>query len=143
MKQRTKSRIYATLALLAIAGLGLFFILSSFNENLMYFQTPTEVLTQQNNKQQRRVGGMVVDGSLQRSSVDLSVQFDLTDYQSVLPVRYTGILPDLFREGQGVVVIGQLADGVLVAETVLAKHDEKYMPKEIADIIKNKPVDDK
>ncbi len=83
-----------------------------------------------------RVGGMVVDGSVQRSSDSLEVRFEVTDYQASVPVVYTGILPDLFDEGQGAVAAGKLDDqGVLQATEVLAKHDENYMPPEVAEAL--------
>ncbi|MEQ9464138.1 MAG: cytochrome c maturation protein CcmE, partial [Haliea sp.] len=83
-----------------------------------------------------RVGGMVVDGSIQRSSDSLEVRFEVTDFEAVVPVVYTGILPDLFDEGQGAVASGKLdANGVLQASEVLAKHDENYMPPEVADAL--------
>ena len=83
-----------------------------------------------------RVGGMVVDGSVQRSSDSLEVRFEVTDYQASVPIVYTGILPDLFDEGQGAVAAGKLDDqGVLQATEVLAKHDENYMPPEIAEAL--------
>ena len=83
-----------------------------------------------------RIGGMVVDGSVQREIGELQVRFGLTDYQKTVTVTYDGILPDLFREGQGVVALGKLKDGVFVAEEVLAKHDENYMPPEVAASLK-------
>ena len=83
-----------------------------------------------------RVGGMVVDGSVQRSSDSLEVRFEVTDYQASVPIVYTGILPDLFDEGQGAVAAGKLDDqGVLQATEVLAKHDENYMPPEVAEAL--------
>jgi cytochrome c-type biogenesis protein CcmE len=83
------------------------------------------------------MGGMVVDGSFKRQDESLKVFFDLTDYDKTVSVEYTGILPDLFREGQGIISRGKLnADGVFVAEEVLAKHDENYMPPEVAESLK-------
>ena len=87
-----------------------------------------------------RVGGMVVDGSVQRSSDSLEVRFEVTDYQASVPIVYTGILPDLFDEGQGAVAAGKLDDqGVLQATEVLAKHDENYMPPEVAEALQAAP----
>jgi cytochrome c-type biogenesis protein CcmE len=89
-----------------------------------------------------RVGGMVVDGSVQRSDNSLAVRFELTDYQATVPVIYRGILPDLFGEGQGAVASGKLGeDGVLEASEVLAKHDENYMPPEVAEALENSGYD--
>ena len=91
-----------------------------------------------------RVGGMVVDGSVQRSDDSLEVRFELTDYQATVPVVYEGILPDLFGEGQGAVASGELnAEGVLQATEVLAKHDENYMPPEVADALEKSGYDHK
>ena len=85
-----------------------------------------------------RVGGMVVDGSVQRASDSLEVRFSVTDYQATVDIVYAGILPDLFAEGEGVVASGRLgADGVLRADEVLAKHDENYMPPEVAEALEN------
>jgi cytochrome c-type biogenesis protein CcmE len=91
-----------------------------------------------------RVGGMVVDGSVQRSDTSLAVRFELTDYEATVPVVYVGILPDLFGEGQGAVASGMLDDnGVLQASEVLAKHDENYMPPEVADALEKSGYDEK
>jgi cytochrome c-type biogenesis protein CcmE len=91
-----------------------------------------------------RVGGMVVAGSVQRSDTSLAVHFELTDYEATVPVVYEGILPDLFGEGQGAVASGMLDDdGVLQASEVLAKHDENYMPPEVADALEKSGYDDK
>jgi len=83
-----------------------------------------------------RLGGMVVDGSVKRNTDDLKVAFDLTDTAKVVTVQYEGILPDLFREGQGIVTTGSLIDGAFIASEVLAKHDETYMPPEVSDALK-------
>ena len=109
--------------------------LRAFEENMMFFVEISEV-EKGNYPQDRnfRVGGLVVDGSVQREPGELEVRFDLTDLDSQLTVRYEGILPDLFREGQGIVAHGRLDDGgVFVADEVLAKHDENYMPPEVAE----------
>lgn len=115
------------------------FALKSFNENLMFFFSPTEVAEGKAPKDRLfRMGGMVVNGSIKRPGDGLLVRFDLTDLGRTVAVEYSGILPDLFREGQGIVTNGRLgADGVFVAEEVLAKHDENYMPPEVADAMKN------
>lgn len=114
------------------------FALYSFNQNLMFYFSPTEV--KQGKAPQNklfRLGGMVVDGSVKKQKDSLQVLFDLTDYQQNVTVEYTGILPDLFREGQGIISKGKLnSEGVFVAEEVLAKHDENYMPPEVAESLK-------
>lgn len=112
--------------------------ISAFRENMLYYFTPTQIQAGEAPKDRViRVGGMVNKGSVQRASESLLVNFQVTDYQHTLPIQYTGILPDLFREGQGVVAIGKLqANGTFLASQVLAKHDEKYMPPEVASSLK-------
>ena len=112
--------------------------LTAFEENLLYFYSPTQVKTGEAPQAHSfRVGGLVVDGSVKRAPDSLTVQFDVTDNEESMSVEYTGILPDLFREGQGIVAMGSFnSDGHFVADEVLAKHDEKYMPPEVADALK-------
>ncbi len=122
---------------LAAAGILVATVLSlqAFQENLMFYVEISDV-TEGNAPKDRnfRVGGLVVDGSVRRQPGELEVEFTLTDYQNQLPVYYNGILPDLFREGQGIIAHGRLDDrGRFVADEVLAKHDENYMPPEVAD----------
>lgn len=107
-------------------------ILGAFNQNLVFFHTPTEVFEgAAPSGQAFRMGGLVVEGSLQRQGDGLTARFDITDTVHVIPVIYRGVLPDLFREGQGAVVQGVLAEnGLFRASEVLARHDENYMPKE-------------
>ena len=111
--------------------------LTAFKDNIMFFKSPTEV-SQNDYPENRsfRLGGMVKEGSLQRLENSLKVLFAVTDYGADVQVEYEGILPDLFREGQGVVAIGYMQnDQLFVAEEVLAKHDENYMPPEVSDIL--------
>lgn len=120
---------------LTVAGL---FVLNAFRSNLVFFYSPTEVLAGKvaTNKT-IRIGGLVEKGSVQRSPDGLKVDFVVTDLNKKLPVHYEGILPDLFREGQGVVAQGRLQAGnTFTASEVLAKHDEKYMPPEAAQALK-------
>jgi cytochrome c-type biogenesis protein CcmE len=125
--------------LFLVAGLAIAVALTTYalRQNINLFYPPAEVaagLAPQGTP--IRVGGMVVEGSVQRSEDSLAVRFAVTDYQATVPVVYEGILPDLFDEGQGAVAAGVLgADGVLVASEVLAKHDENYMPPEVADAL--------
>jgi cytochrome c-type biogenesis protein CcmE len=114
------------------------FALKAFNENLMFFYTPSAVVAgEAPTGHPIRVGGLVTDGSVQRQADGLTVNFDITDNAETITVQYTGILPDLFREGQGIVALGKLQGGNLfVADEVLAKHDENYMPPEVADALK-------
>ncbi len=112
--------------------------LTAFEENLLYFYSPTQVKAGEAPQQHSfRVGGLVVDGSVNRAPDSLTIEFDVTDNTETMTIEYTGILPDLFREGQGIVAMGSLqADGRFVAQEVLAKHDENYMPPEVADALK-------
>jgi cytochrome c-type biogenesis protein CcmE len=123
------------LAGVAIAG-GL--TLRALRENVMFFFDPSQVVAGQAPVGERfRLGGMVTKGSVRRTPGSLEVNFIVTDFRHELPVRYTGVLPDLFREGQGVVAHGRIGtDGIFVADEVLAKHDEKYMPPELARALK-------
>ena len=107
----------------------------AIGENMLFFFSPTQLHAGEAPVGQNvRIGGLVVDGSVRRTPGDLTVQFDLTDNAQSVTVRYTGILPDLFREGQGIVAMGKLGTGgIFTAEEVLAKHDENYMPPEVAE----------
>lgn len=129
-----------TLIILMIVGVavGVSFALKSLNENIMFFFSPADILAGKApvNKD-FRVGGLVVDGSVARPGEGLTVEFDLTDNNSVVKVKYTGILPDLFREGQGIIANGRLNEGgEFIASEVLAKHDENYMPPEVMEAMK-------
>jgi cytochrome c-type biogenesis protein CcmE len=112
--------------------------LQAFRQNVMFYFDPTQVATGQVKHGQRfRLGGMVVNGSVQRAPGSMDVRFAVTDFRSTVPVSYSNVLPDLFKEGAGVVAHGRLnTDGVFVADEVLAKHDEKYMPPEVARSLK-------
>jgi len=112
--------------------------LTAFQENLLYFYSPAQIKAgEAPNNREFRIGGLVIAGSVNREPDSLKVAFDLTDNTEVVRVEYTGILPDLFREGQGIVAMGVLQkNGVFVAKEVLAKHDENYMPPEVADALK-------
>lgn len=112
--------------------------ISAFRANMLYYFTPTQIMAgEAPTDRVIRVGGMVNKGSVQRATENLQVTFQVTDYQHTLPIQYTGILPDLFREGQGIVAIGRMqANGTFLASQVLAKHDEKYMPPEVAASLK-------
>ncbi len=137
MSPRKKKML--TLAL-AVAGLAIAtaLILTAFEKNLMYFYSPSEIaMGDAPENRPFRIGGMVVKGSVIREKDTLGVWFNLTDYTNERMVYYKGILPDLFREGQGIVAKGGLNEtGLFVATEVLAKHDENYMPPEVADALK-------
>lgn len=126
--------IVAGLAVLAVA---LTLIFKAFNSNMVFFFSPSDVQAKQAPVDRTfRLGGLVEEGSLKREDDGLTVHFMVTDNANTIPVIYTGILPDLFREGQGVVAQGKLdAGGVFKASEVLAKHDETYMPPEVADAL--------
>ena len=115
----------------------------AFEENMMFFINVTDVV--ENNKapldRDFRVGGLVVESSLIRLEGNLTVNFVITDNRNVLDVQYTGVLPDLFREGQGVVALGRLKGNIFSAETILAKHDENYMPPEVIESLSNHQMD--
>ena len=131
MKPRHKriALIGGGLASLAVAAV---LVLKALDSNIALYVTPSEVAAGKAPQGKAfRIGGLVKDGSVKRS--DLTVRFVITDTAKEIPVAYTGILPDLFREKQAVVATGRMKDGVFVAEEVLAKHDETYMPKEVAD----------
>ena len=120
-------------------------ILKAMNENVMFFFSPTQVLAGEAPKNRPfRIGGMVDMGSVKRSSESVKVTFGLSDNENSVQVEYSGILPDLFREGQGIIANGRLnAQGTIVADEVLAKHDENYMPPEVADMMKPQFADAK
>jgi cytochrome c-type biogenesis protein CcmE len=136
MKPRTK-RALAIVAGLATLGVATALVLKAFQSNLVFFFSPSQVAANEAPKDRAfRVGGLVEVGSLQRDPNGLTVRFVVTDTAKTVPVTYTGMLPDLFQEGKGVVAQGKLrADGVFVAEQVLAKHDENYMPPEAAEAL--------
>ena len=134
MNPTRRRRLLLVLALLAAAGVAAFLVSLAIKRNITYLYTPAEVLRGEAREQARfRLGGMVEKGSFRRAEGSLEARFRVTDGDAQLPVSYTGILPDLFRENQAVVATGSLQDGVFVATEVLAKHDENYMPKEVAD----------
>ena len=134
MHPTRKRRLLLILALVAVAGVATALIAMALQRNVAYLYTPAEVLRGDAGDHARfRLGGMVEKDSFQRASGSMDSHFRVTDGDAQLAVVYTGILPDLFREGQAVVATGSMRDGVFVAENVLAKHDETYMPKEVAD----------
>ncbi|ALG69406.2 cytochrome c maturation protein CcmE [Beggiatoa leptomitoformis] len=138
MTKKHKQRLVIVFLIIAGVGATVGLAVSAFSENMLFFFTPSEILAGKAPADKTiRIGGMVTTGSLQRAKDSLTVQFTVTDTVKTMMVEYTGILPDLFREGQGVVAIGKLSsDGVFKASEVLAKHDEKYMPPEAASAIK-------
>jgi cytochrome c-type biogenesis protein CcmE len=133
-KQRRLVLIGASLGVLALAAV---LVLSALKDSIVFFNSPTDVVEKKVVPGSRiRLGGLVKPGSLQRGD-HLAVRFEVTDGNQAIAVNYQGILPDLFREGQGVIAEGALQpNGAFKADAVLAKHDERYMPKEVADALK-------
>ncbi|AXK80793.1 cytochrome c maturation protein CcmE [Pseudolabrys taiwanensis] len=133
-KQRRLVLIGGSVGVLALA---LALVLFSLSDSIVFFNSPTDIAEKHPSPGTRmRIGGLVKPGSLERGS-DLRIRFAVTDGNHDVTVRYQGIVPDLFREGQGVVAEGKLEpDGTIVADTVLAKHDERYMPREVVDALK-------
>jgi cytochrome c-type biogenesis protein CcmE len=140
MNPKRKQRLILISAMVIGVVVAVSLILLALNENINHYFDPTQVVAGEAPQDHTfRIGGMVVDGSVQREIGELQVRFGLTDYQKTVTVTYDGILPDLFREGQGVVALGKLQGEVFVAEEVLAKHDENYMPPEVAASLKKDP----
>lgn len=137
LKARHKRFILIAVGL-ALLGLAAMLILNAFQSNMVFFYTPTQVEKGEVPKNTGfRIGGLVLQDSLQRDDDGLTVRFVITDTAKTVPVVYKGILPDLFKEGKGVVAQGKIgADGLFVASEVLAKHDENYMPPEAAEALK-------
>lgn len=134
MNPQRRRRLWLVLALVLAAGLATTLVAMALQRNVAYLYTPSEVLRGDAGGHARfRLGGMVEKGSFHRASGSLRAHFRVDDGDAQLPVVYDRILPDLFREGQAVVATGRMQDGIFVAEDVLAKHDETYMPKEVAD----------
>lgn len=138
MNPTRKKRLLLIIAMVVGVALAAAFALNAFNKNMMFYFTPTEVAQGKAPiNQSFRLGGMVVNGSVKKHAESTTTWFDLTDNQSSVTIEYSGILPDLFREGQGIISMGRLNQGgTFVADEVLAKHDENYMPPEVAESMK-------
>ena len=137
MKPRTRRALWIAAGVAAL-GVATALVLNAFQSNLVFFFTPSQVVANEAPRDRAfRIGGLVESGSVVRDKDALTVRFRVTDTAKTIPVSYTGILPDLFREGKGVVAQGRIgADGVFKASEVLAKHDENYMPPEAAEALK-------
>ena len=135
---RKRRRLYAVLAGVTMLGVAAALVLTAFEDSLVFFYSPSDLQAKEIGPDRRfRLGGLVKENSVSKAEAGLVTNFEVTDLTSVVKVSYKGVLPDLFREGQGVVAEGRLsADGVFVASEVLAKHDENYMPREVADALK-------
>jgi cytochrome c-type biogenesis protein CcmE len=132
-----RQRLLTVALILSGVGLAVGLALQAFEENLLFFYSPTQVLAGEPPADRKfRVGGLVATDSVSREPGELEVSFDVTDNENTVRVFYNGVLPDLFREGQGIIANGMLqADGSFRAEEVLAKHDENYMPPEVAEML--------
>ncbi len=140
MPRVRKQRLYIVLFIVLGASFAAGLVFFAISENMNLFYPPSDIVAGKAPVgKQIRVGGMVVEGSIKREPSSLKVKFDITDYGDAITVVYEGILPDLFSEGEGVVASGKLdANGVFQAEEVLAKHDENYMPPEVADTLQDR-----
>ena len=136
MKRKQRRLLFVGLGMAAL-GIAAALILLAFDDNLVFFFSPTEVQAREcSPEQRRRVGGLVEEGSVVRECDGLSIRFNITDLSEIVAVSYNGVLPDLFDEGQGVVAEGHIRGGTFQAVEILAKHDENYMPKEVAEALK-------
>lgn len=134
---RKNQRIALIVGGLSFLGIAAGLVLTAFEDSVVFFFSPTELQAKPVDPEQRiRVGGLVEEGTVERGPADAEVRFNVTDGTTSLTIRYVGILPDLFREGQGIVAQGQMRNAMFQADEVLAKHDENYMPKEVADALK-------
>lgn len=142
MNPRRQKRLLAAVAIVLLIGGAVWSMLLALSENIDHFYTPSEIIEGKQGKtpkvgQRLRIGGMVVPGTVIRDEETLAVSFDLVDVGPKVTVSFTGILPDLFREGQGIVATGRLSESDhIIADEVLAKHDEEYMPPELAEKMK-------
>jgi cytochrome c-type biogenesis protein CcmE len=135
---RKRRRLIGVLAGLGMLGIATALVLTALSDNLVFFYSPSDLKTKHVAEGRRlRIGGLVENASLKREADGKTFEFSITDGENSVPVTYTGLLPDLFREGQGVVIQGMIgSDGMVRADEVLAKHDERYMPKEVVDALK-------
>jgi cytochrome c-type biogenesis protein CcmE len=146
MNPTRRRRLIWVLALVVAAAIAATLVAMALQRNIAYLYTPSEVISGEagphvaSGEARFRLGGMVAKGSFQRAEGSMDASFRVTDGDAEMPVSYTGILPDLFRENQAVVATGRMDGERFVAEEILAKHDETYMPKEVADALKKKGV---
>ena len=136
MKPKRKRLTFVAIGMLLLATAAALF-LTAISENIVYFHSPSDIVKMDVAPDRRiRIGGLVEEGSVENDSANAIVRFRVTDLVTAVPVTFKGLLPDLFREGQGVVTEGHLRDGEFLADEVLAKHDENYMPPEAAEALK-------
>lgn len=140
MSPKQKKRLLAVGLILLGVAISATLMISALGDNLEFYKSPSEIVKGDYPKNRTfRAGGMVKAGSIIKSENSLDVEFIVTDYQSDLKITHNGLLPDLFRDEQGIVAIGMIdKNGIFVADTILAKHDENYMPPEVADSLKQK-----
>jgi cytochrome c-type biogenesis protein CcmE len=132
--------MFVVLGIVAGVAIAAGLALRAFQQNVMLFYDPTQISAKTPPANERfRLGGMVAKGSLKQTAGTLDIEFLVTDFKHTVPVKYSGILPDLFREGQGVVAHGRMQGATFVADEILAKHDEKYMPPQVAESLKSNP----
>lgn len=137
MNPKRKQRLLIVLGLVSGLGITVGLVMFALSQNINLFFTPTQIAKgEAPSAQMIRIGGMVADGTVDRDPQSLKIVFDVTDFDHNVRVTYEGILPDLFREGQGVVVQGRIRSGQFVASEVLAKHDENYMPPEVTEALR-------
>lgn len=137
MNPKRKRRLTFVVLIVIGVGIAVGLMVTAFQQNMMYFITPSEVVAGTVPEGRTiRLGGLVSEGSLKRENDGLTVNFKVNDAANEIPVRYTGILPDLFREGQGIIAMGKVnTNGLFIADEVLAKHDENYMPPEVMEAL--------
>ena len=143
MTPTRKKRLMAIILILLGVGIASALILTAFEDNILFYKSPSEIMSGDYPKAKDfRVGGMVKKGSIVKSTTSLEVEFLVTDYAKDIKVKYTGLLPDLFRDDQGMIAIGRLdKDGIFQAGEILAKHDENYMPPEVAASLKERKIE--
>ena len=133
-----KRRLFGIISFILPLGFGVFFLLSALNNNIVYFIDPTELISKKKTDQRLRLGGLVKSNSIE--IIGTKIQFQITDGSNSVTVNYDGSLPDLFKENQGVIVQGIYDSNIFKADTLLAKHDENYMPREISNSLKSRGV---
>ena len=133
-----KRRLFGIISFILPLGFGVFFLLSALNNNIVYFIDPTELISKKKTDQRLRLGGLVKSNSIE--IIGTKIQFQITDGSNSVIVNYDGSLPDLFKENQGVIVQGIYDSKIFKADTLLAKHDENYMPREISKSLKSRGV---
>jgi len=133
-----KRRLFGIISFILPLGFGVFFLLSALNNNIVYFIDPTELISKKKTGQRLRLGGLVKSNSIE--IIGTKIQFQITDASNSVTVSYDGSIPDLFKENKGVIVQGTYDSNIFKADTLLAKHDENYMPREISKSLKSRGV---